>query len=189
MNKSDYAIGLAHGLSGYAYGLVASYNYCHDNRYLQLANDLLTKEDDLYKKFQPARASWCKGEVGMSLSRLQLLKAGGDSFTLDKFLNTIIDKGIDTGNCCLCHGSFGTLYLLDKLSNEKIVSEQLKTTIDDKKRRIMNSLVNLGTSLSVDLGYNVFFDSDCFMTGKSGIYYYLMKSLYDYLPDIVMLGV
>lgn len=191
LRDSKPIIGLAHGFAGYAYGAMAVYRCCREKKYLDFANDLLVVEEEsicLNKLHLPS--SWCKGESGLILPRLLFNEIDTEYHLLNKHISSFLKQLFVTKNYCLCHGLFGSVYTVDKLRESNKLQGNKQTNlqdIDSAIETIINSF--LKNSNTINLGYNSMFTSDCFMTGKSGIYYSLLRRVYKELPDVISLEV
>lgn len=191
LRDSKPIIGLAHGFAGYAYGAMAVYRCCREKKYLDFANDLLVVEEEsicLNKWHLPS--SWCKGESGLILPRLLFNEIDTEYRLLNKHISSFLKQLFVTKNYCLCHGLFGSVYTVDKLRESNKLQGNKQTNlqdIDSAIETIINSF--LKNSNTINLGYNSMFTSDCFMTGKSGIYYSLLRRVYKELPDVISLEV
>lgn len=185
-NNNICNVGLAHGLSGYAYAYIMVYKVTHKDKYLLKAKELLLFEDQLYKSNKTQKASWCKGETGLCISRIKYLELSPNIKIRDSFehyYKILCTKGInDVENMCLCHGLYGNIEIIREinkiLKNQNIINEQL----------ILPKLPVLKKIEDIYLGYNKKFYTDTFMTGLSGILYSLLREEID-LPSILLLGV
>ena len=187
LNKNDInGIGLAHGISGYVLALIMIYRTNHEELYLELANKLIRKEDEIYLKNQSEKenkTSWCNGETGMLIANHELLKIKYDKNRLAKIydlIKAIIDKGLyNMNNMCLCHGIYGNIEVVKKVLSE----------IDDVKYEIELDKISLYDLKDIQLGLKNNFQIDTFMIGTSGIAYSELRNKYNYLPSILYLDI
>ncbi|HEU3955967.1 lantibiotic modifying enzyme [Streptococcus pneumoniae] len=108
------SIGLGHGVSALALLYVKLYSITDDEEYINYAKDLFVGEFEKTKK-DINKATWCKGYVGLALSRLEALKDNNPIsdeikeeflFYMDKI------KNIDLpANDCYCHGNSSVMDL------------------------------------------------------------------------------
>ncbi len=178
-------IGLAHGISGYVISLVKLYEFEQEKYYLEWAKKLLNQEDALYQKIEDEKKGWCNGVSGMCLARSVFLNNDGAYENINVYVQKLINAWDDISNSCLCHGYFGNMYVMNKLNEIGIVSNEEEALI--KADTIKGGILKKQKELF--FGYNENFIPDTFMTGKSGVYYYYLRNLYPSCPDPMMLEV
>jgi len=183
-------IGLAHGLSGYALALIMIYHVKKDDSYLDLAMELINKENLMYSNEEnKIRTSWSNGETGMVLVRNELFKIQHNSELLNditKYLKVIVTDGFYNMNTmCLYDGIYGNIEIVNKTINS--MEETNKIITCDEIEKFEQKLVN---SLSdIQLGLKNNFMLDTFMLGSSGIAYSKLKYLYPQIPSILSLDI
>lgn len=129
-NNDIKQLGLAHGLSGFAYAFTMMYRITEDKYYLEIARQLFIKEDDLYENTNIEKVSWCKGEAGMCIARLKYMEVQPNQDLLNKFLiyyRVLISRGLtQVRNACLCHGIYGNIEVIRRIMQMDILSEKIK---------------------------------------------------------------
>ncbi|MDD3416863.1 MAG: type 2 lanthipeptide synthetase LanM [Lachnospiraceae bacterium] len=189
-NNEVNQIGLAHGLSGFAYAFTMMYRITDEEYYFEMAKQLLMREDTLYESKSIEKVSWCKGETGMCIARLKYLEVHPCQELLDKFIvyySVLTSKGLtQVRNACLCHGIYGNIEVIRRINQANILN-------DDAKNNSLN-LEDLEHSLfekqnDLYLGFCKDFETDIFMTGLSGIFYSILKEEEKALPSILFLEV
>lgn len=176
-------VGMAHGLSGYAYACVMIYKITLEKKYLKKAKELLLLEDTLYKPTEKKEVSWCNGETGLCISRAKYLELTRDkeiTKSLEYYYNTLITKGVsDVKNMCLCHGFFGNIEILREVNK---IMNNCEITM------VQQDTFEMSRIEDIYLGYNEKFYTDTFMTGLSGIFYVLLREKLG-SPSILLLEV
>lgn len=193
INKSNLdKIGLAHGISGYSLALIMIYLVKNDNKYLDLAIDLINKEDSLYLNnltMNKIKTSWCNGETGMLLVRNELFKITHSRKILKyifKYLQTVVINGFyNINSMCLCHGTYGNIEIVKKVIDD--INEAKKIVTYDSIKKFEGKLVNNLDDIQLGLKNN--FMMDTFMIGSSGIAYSKLRYLYPKLPSILCLDI
>lgn len=189
-NNEIKQLGLAHGLSGFAYAFTMMYHITNNKHYLETAKQLLIKEDALYEDANVAKVSWCKGETGMCIARLKYLEVEPSQKLLDKFLiyySVLTSKGLtQVKNTCLCHGIFGNIEVVRKINQTNVLSDEVKNKCPNLEEYEC-SLFEKRNDLY--LGYSKDFKTDIFMTGLSGIFYSILREEKKTLPSILFLEV
>lgn len=193
INNNDInKVGLAHGLSGYSLALIMLYRMKNDNKYLDLANILINKENMIYSNNTNAnniKTSWCNGETGMLLVRNELFKINQNSKTLDdifKYLQIVITNGFyNISSMCLCHGIYGNIEVVNKVIKD--VDNTHKIINFDKVKSFEKRLIN--NLDDIQLGLKANFRIDTFMIGSSGIAYAKLRYLYPELPSFLCLDI
>lgn len=183
-NTPVKAIGLAHGLSGYAYAYIMLYRITENVLYLNKAKELLVEEDRLYMRGRKGKTSWCKGETGMCLARLCYLELDRCPQMLERFsyyYEVLTTKGLCIDNSCLCHGLYGNIEVINRINQFDFIEEEKKF------KEYENSL--LGIKGNIKLGFNSKFSSDIFMTGLSGVHYSILRVKETNLPSVLFLEV
>lgn len=189
-NNEVSQIGLAHGLSGFAYAFTMMYRITNNEYYLETAKQLLIREDALYENESVAKVSWCKGETGMCIARLKYLEVHQCQELLDKFLiyyDVLTSKGLtQVKNACLCHGIYGNVEVIRKINQANILNEDAQNkcpNLEDFERSLFEKRNDLY------LGFSKDFKTDIFMTGLSGIFYSILREEEKALPSILFLEV
>ena len=188
-NNEIRQLGLAHGLSGFAYAFTMMYRITNNTYYLETARQLLIKEDALYGKINVEKVSWCKGEAGMCIARLKYLEVQPNQDLLDKFLlyyRVLTSRGLtQVKNTCLCHGIYGNIEVIRKVKQMNILFDEDKDNhnLDNFERSLFDNRDDLY------LGFCKNFKTDIFMTGLSGIFYSILREDEDTLPSILFLEV
>lgn len=190
LNNDVNQIGLAHGLSGFAYAFTMLYRITNNEYYLETAKQLLVKEDVLYENKGAKKVSWCKGETGMCIARLRYLELCPCQELLDKFLiyyNILTSKGLtQVKNTCLCHGIYGNIEVIRKIGQSSVLNDGVKSkclNLEDYERSLFEKQDDLY------LGFSNGFKTDIFMTGLSGIFYSILREEEKALPSILFLEV
>lgn len=191
-NNNIEKIGLAHGISGYSLALIMIYRVTNDKYYLNLANELINKEDIIYRKnidVNEVKTSWCNGETGMLLARYELFKLTLDQDILDtinKYLNIVSTIGFyNINNMCLCHGIYGNMEVVSKVIND--IKETQSIITSESIKKIEKSLICDISDIQLGLKNN--FVIDTFMIGSSGIAYSKLRNKYPILPSILCLDI
>lgn len=184
-------IGLAHGLSGYAYALIMTYSVIKDKKALELAKKILKKENNLYiakPETVTSKTSWCNSETGMLLVRNELFKIEKSDQLLKEILE-YFDKVVNDGfyninNMCLCHGVYGNI----DVATEVISSIGDKLNISSKEIYDFESRL-LNNKNDIQLGLQKNFILDTFMCGSSGIAFEKLRMLNPEIPSVMSLNV
>lgn len=119
---------------------------------------------------------WCKGELGIKLSRL-LMRKNENNIICD------FDTPNMQNNNTLCHGNMGLIELLiqkEKFSNLDLFDYELRNTI-------INGLIESNENndlLGVQKGF--FGESLSLFVGISGIAYELMRFIDNSIPNVLM---
>lgn len=193
INKSNLnEIGLARGLSGYSLALIMIYKVKKEDMYLNLAKELINKENSIYFKLQSIdkiKTSWSEGESGMLLVRNEVFKIEHNENILAeilKYLKVIITKGFyDINSMSLYDGIYGNIEIVNQIIND--INETNKIITHDKVKELESKLVNCIDDIQLGLKNN--FILDTFMNGSSGIAYSKLRQLYPQLPSILSLDV
>lgn len=189
-NNDIRQLGLAHGLSGYAYAFIMMYRITNNRYYLEKARQLLVKEDILYENINIEKVSWCKGETGMCIARLKYMEVQPSQELMNRFLvyyRTLISRGLtQVKNACLCHGIYGNIEVIRRIKQMDIFSEEEKNiflNLEDFECSMFKNRNDLY------LGFCRGFKTDIFMTGLSGIFYSILREDEKTLPSILFLEV
>lgn len=189
-NNDIKQLGLAHGLSGFAYAFTMMYRITEDKYYLEIARQLLIKEDDLYENTNIEKVSWCKGEAGMCIARLKYMEVQPNQDLLNKFLiyyRVLISRGLtQVRNACLCHGIYGNIEVIRRIMQMDILSEKDKNQCPNLESFECSLFENRN---DLYLGFCRDFKTDIFMTGLSGIFYSILREDVTSLPSILFLEV
>lgn len=119
---------------------------------------------------------WCKGDLGIKLSRL-LMRKNENNIICD------FDTPNMQNNNTLCHGNMGLIELLiqkEKVSNLDLFDYELRNTI-------INGLIESNENndlLGVQKGF--FGESLSLFVGISGIAYELMRFIDNSIPNVLM---
>jgi len=191
-NNNLNKIGLAHGLSGYSLALIMIYNVKKDSMYLDLAKELINKENSIYSKgenIDEINTSWCTGETGMLLVRNEMLKIEYNNKILDdiiKYLQIVVKKGFyNMNSMCLSQGIYGNIEVVNQIISS--IEETNKIITHDEVKKLESKLVNNLSDIQLGLKNN--FILDTFMNGSSGIAYAKLRLLYPQLPSILSLDI
>ena len=182
-DKKGY-IGYAHGSAGVSSQLLRVYRYVNDNRLIDIVNNAIKLENNLYYvkennwfrdlSQEYCNCGWCHGAPGILLNRVQLLKLGfkDDDILEDvkkackKVMSNDIGKDV-----CLCHGDFGNLIILQEVADyfqEDRIYEYIEDTY---KKYIYNRIIDESKKGGVIDRFE-----DCgLMCGLSSVAYGIMK--------------
>ena len=189
-NNEIGQLGLAHGLSGFAYAFTMMYRITNNKYYLEIARLLLIKEDALYEKIDVEKVSWCKGETGMCIARLKYLEVQPSQELLEKFFiyyRSLTSKGLtQVKNACLCHGIYGNIEVIRKINQMNVLGDEEKNKCLDLEEFERSLFENRN---ELYLGFSKDFKTDVFMTGFSGIFYSILREEEKTLPSILFLEV
>lgn len=197
--------GLSHGGSGFALSYTHLFNVTGEDKYLQVVEDILKYENSLYDEetgdwkdmreentgdLQTNALAWCHGSAGILLARTKMYE-----MLIHTNLSKIIYKDIEQGakkimqmglikGNCLCHGNFGNVSILKdygkRLGNveaESIANSIIKIMVNQLEKEETNFLA---TSERFNPG---------FMVGATGVYYTLLKNIYEHLPSVLLLEI
>ena len=186
--------GLAHGESGFSLCFAELYKETHDYKYLKIALNALMFENSLYddksnnwvdeehKKNKNTRAYWCHGAGGIALTRKLLLHILDNNalecISID-YYNALkrIEKSTNynMNSFCLCHGLCGNLFILYYLYGKKW------------KEKYIEYVNRFCASIKLDTLEILENNNPGFMTGLSGIGYFLLAIKDKSLPNVLCL--
>lgn len=196
--KRNSLEGLAHGGSGFSLCFAELYKQTQDYQYLKIALESIKYENYFYnrksnnwtdwehRKQKDIRAYWCHGAGGISLSRKALLYCTNEEFT--EFIAQDYYKALrklkeitnqQMKSLCLCHGLLGNMFILQylyKVSNKKFVNET-------QNRLVLEQIIARSNFENLE------YDNPGFMTGLSGIGYFLLHINDTALPNILSLEI
>lgn len=185
--------GLAHGLSGIILALMRSYEVTKDSYFLDRAKIYLYKEEKIIDK---SNISWCRGLIGIVLSRKEILTNIDECNELypelirqfHLYLKIVLEVECTRNeNLCLCHGHFGKV---DVLNNIYVTGDEILTKNEKKEIAAILSEVNNVLSISKeDLWMTFDFPLETFMLGKSGIAYTMLRMNNTNFPSILSLEI
>lgn len=188
--------GFAHGVTGIAWVLAKLAKSSGENRFKEVAHAGFAFEESLYDEKErnwldlrhiedaaPAAAAWCHGSAGIGLAHIDL-----DPDLRDQVNERVVQRAVAATcregfgwNHCLCHGDFGNLELLQRVSEYSFVPSNFAP--DHLLDRLVTSLEIYGPSCGVA--------NDAFipglMPGIGGIAYQLLRAHPDNdLPSLLL---
>ncbi|MCO4327808.1 type 2 lanthipeptide synthetase LanM [Staphylococcus agnetis] len=182
--SSDY-IGFAHGQSYIYY--INKYTNTFDEKYIKS----ILKDENKYiingrwrseKNADKFFSGWCKGDLGIEISRL---------ISFDQFSKEFTDMCIQSlnmkNNNTLCHGNASLIELLIQLKNNNIIS---RYDFEKMIIKIINQILYLidnHNRLNVYSG--LYGESFGLFTGTSGLGYQLARILDEKIPNVLCLEV
>ena len=179
--KSNY-IGFAHGESSFYYinSLINSFDPFEIQK--------IIKEEDSYMSDRGWRSEkdkevffsgWCKGDLGIEISRLASFSTHSSSF-LEACRNSISLKNNNT----LCHGNSSLLELLIQMKNKDLItSNEYDKEVSNIIKFIFDTYLKC-KKYSVYSGLNG--DSLGLFTGVSGLGYQLIRLLDNKVPNVLL---
>jgi lantibiotic modifying enzyme len=198
--------GFSHGAAGIAWALLQLAALTHEQDYRTAALDALEYERSLFsQEFQnwpdlreletPGTSSenntprfivaWCHGAPGVGLGRLASLSYFDDASMraeIHAAVNTTLARGFGL-NHSLCHGDFGNVELLLKLS--EVLPEP---SWDEHLRQTTNSIVDSINRNGWICGVPSRVESPGLMTGLAGMGYELLRLAEpDRVPSVLLL--
>jgi type 2 lantibiotic biosynthesis protein LanM len=198
--------GFSHGIAGIAYALIRLHQVCGDDKYLDMAFELMDNEMRMFNhshgnwpdlRSQQIResspnfmTSWCNGSPGIVLARLAIYKSVGAGSLGENIilhaLNTISKCGIE-GSDNLCCGNFGRIEVL-KLASESLRREDYhEQAIRHAARVVLRSQARGSYQLfSSFYEQKIFYPS--FFQGVAGIGYQLLRLANFELPAVLLLS-
>lgn len=182
-------IGIAHGISGYAYAYTMLFKFTGNVDYIEQARNLLLKEDTIYKRQRITKTSWCKGETGMCVARMKFLEVAFEKSVekkLEYYYGKVISSGLyDLNNMCLCHGVYGSIEVLRKIHETDLIRnvQISKQHLDVYEKSLFNSPEDMF------FGFHTKFRPDTFMNGLSGVAYSLLRECLPQLPSVLFLEI
>ena len=186
LSKKNINTGFAHGLSGISAALIMLFNFNKKFEYYNLAIMLIIMENkyyvekensylDLREDKKISQAHWCYGATGILVSRTLIL-----DYVLDED-KEIIERNEEMLNN-LCHGNIGNLDVLLALAS-KNNNEALMNLIVEKSKKIIIDIIENGLNVSNPVAcINI-----DFMTGLSGVMYFLLRLLNKDIPSVLYL--
>lgn len=178
LKLEDSIKGLAHGTTGYLLALVILKNVLETNKYDFWISKLKNDEKraiDLYKYTN----SWCKGYVGLGMSRLKMSSYQEEKGPILEELNLYKDyviEGLGTEvDYNLCHGLMGSYDFLFELKRNQLLKNNEKDRMD---KSIDNYFRNLDLSNYNSHKIGLF-------TGLSSILYFLTRLENTEQPTII----
>ncbi|EGT5619764.1 type 2 lanthipeptide synthetase LanM [Clostridium perfringens] len=192
--------GFAHGLSGISLALVMLSNFTQNNKYYEEALVLINKENkyylekenswiDLREERRSSPVHWCYGATGILVSRTLMLDYINidDIDIINRDIVRCIDKLIKDGLSKemlnnLCHGNIGNLDVLLTFAI-KTNNKTLNKIVMENSKKIIKEIINNGVNVSNPVAcINI-----DFMTGLSGVMYFLLRLLNKEIPSILYL--
>lgn len=161
IENHHYSKSFAHGIEGF--------NYIQNLLEMPLSNTTCNKKISNMN-------GWCKGDLGIKLSRL-LMRKNENNIICD------FDTPNMQNNNTLCHGNMGLIELLiqkEKVSDLDLFDYELRNTI-------INGLIESNENndlLGVQKGF--FGESLSLFVGISGIAYELMRFIDNSIPNVLM---
>lgn len=200
LSKKNINTGFAHGLSGISAALIMLFNFNKKFEYHNLAIMLIIMENkyyvekensylDLREDKKISQAHWCYGATGILVSRTLILDYVLDEDKeiierdIERCINKIIKDGLNEEMLNnLCHGNIGNLDVLLALAS-KNNNEALMNLIVEKSKKIIIDIIENGLNVSNPVAcINI-----DFMTGLSGVMYFLLRLLNKDIPSVLYL--
>lgn len=195
-DKHNYLTGLSHGYSGFTWALCYLGHITKEEKYTTLGKELLKIENKFFdlhtSNWKDLRGGegnsdpvyWCHGAGGIALSRAflkDLLK--NKENVVDKEIDKEVDRDLSSAICkllsdgfkkitdhSLCHGSFGNIDILLKLS-EFLNDIDLQKVAFKEAQNAINYIRDKGFIP----GLQDHFDLNTFMLGLGGVGYSLLR--------------
>lgn len=199
-SKKKINTGFAHGLSGISAALIMLYKFNNNYEYYKIAIKLINIENkyysekenswiDLRENSEGYLVHWCYGVTGILVSRTLILEYVEDKekniikIDIDRCINKIIKDGLNENMLNnLCHGNIGNLEVLMTFAI-KTNNEDLINLIEEQSKKIVIDIIKNGLNVSNPVAcINI-----DFMTGLSGVMYFLLKLLNKDIPSILYL--
>ena len=200
LDKENINTGFAHGLSGISAALIMLFNFNKKFEYYNLAMNLIKLENkyyvkeensylDLREENKVSKAHWCYGATGILVSRSLILDYVLEedietiAIDIERCTDKIVKDGLDEGMLNnLCHGNIGNLDILLELAI-KTNNEVLMNLIMEKSEKIIKDIIENGLNVSNPVAcINI-----DFMTGLSGVIYFLLRLLNKDIPSVLYL--
>lgn len=210
LRQKGVLTGFAHGAAGIALSLVKLSAVCQQERFRTASFALLSFERQLFsptkKNWPDLRAvplsrdfdrladtdernfivAWCHGAAGLGLSRLELLKYGGDALLqqeVDIALQTTLEKGFGS-NHSLCHGDLGNLELLLTATQQAGMTQYLEPLA-----QLTAMLLECGERTGWVTGLPLGVETPGMMLGLAGIGYELLRLAQPQkIPNLLLLA-
>lgn len=178
-NVADVLKGFAHGLSGY---LLVFYRLKHlfsTDRYDQIIQEVLKTEQRVMDR-EHRTTSWCKGYVGLGISRMKMLELEEQPDVwaeLETCKREVLDGLFRHNDYSLCHGLIGSLDFLLELNRKGWLDTREKKLLDDVINRFFQSF-----ELDHFHPYKI-----SLFTGLSGILYLIQRLEDEQKPCVLSL--
>lgn len=199
-NKEKINTGFAHGLSGISTALIMLSKFNNNYEYYKIAIKLINIENkyyyqkenswmDLRENGRVSLAHWCYGATGILVSRTLMLEYidDKDKIAINKdiyrCINNITKDGLNENMLNnLCHGNIGNLEVLMTFAM-KTNNKNLINLVIEKAEKIVINIIRDGLNISNPVAcINI-----DFMTGLSGVMYFLLRLLNKGIPSIMYL--
>lgn len=198
-DEDQMLTGLSHGYAGISFALIFLGRTAGIKKYIEYGRELIDKENTYYDPLnknwldlrQPQDKGdgesvyWCHGAAGIGLARAMIaeLVEGDINDKLDSDIQAAIDKTFECGfagnGYSLCHGQFGNLDILLKISSMQRAVPGLKEKIYFEANGVVERVCANGLPYQT-LG---------FMLGLSGIGYVLLRLVNRNYPSVLALDV
>lgn len=172
--------GMAHGNAGILMAVLEIWKYTKNEKYMDLVWEIWEYENSLYDlkinnwkdlrnngEFEDpiGTVAWCHGAAGILLSRIISIR-GAEQETIAKELEwdiiraySKVKKYYERDSLCLCHGTLGNLWILQKCQKQYYPEEyECKILENIKVQLLPQEKLNFGL-----------------MNGLGGMVYYLLK--------------
>ena len=127
MKMEDSLKGISHGTTGYLLALMTLKDALKTNKYDSWIFKLIDIEKKTVELFDYSN-SWCKGYVGLGMSRLKMLAYKEDTLPIFDELTLYKDhviNGLENENdYCLCHGLMGSYDFLLELNRKNLLNNE-----------------------------------------------------------------
>lgn len=196
--EGEYLSGFSHGYSGFALALLMAGSVLKNEKYYNLAIELISREDLLYREDiknwidlrnnnKEALNYWCHGAPGILLARVKMMEYMRKEdrklvkSKVTEALEQFIQNGFDrSNNHSLCHGIIGNIDILKTIS-ETINDIELKETC----KNLFNDFLEYIECDGIKYGLYGTLGMVSFMTGISGIGYGILRQINPKLPSVL----
>jgi len=192
-NSALNEVGIAHGISGICVNLSVIYSVLQNDEIPEIIFELLQEEDRLISskiKENTIQYTWCRGLVGISLSRILINENISDNKKLNEYLMSATSKYISVDNIekmfslknpCLCHGIYGNL------DSMKYIDKHISIPNFNRYKEI--NYLTEDELHNINWFNNSTYPFESFMIGLNGVMYGLLHQTELNIPSITALEI